>query len=164
LVKLAKEWEAAARAPGVPVALPRIGIVLSRSGGSLPVLIRAAKSWIGAGRLGSGDQFISWIHLDDLVGLILRALDDCWEGTFNAVSPHPLRQGEFMRTLCRLLGRPGGPPAPAPLVRLASTISGVPLHLALEGQRVYPDRALQAGFVFRFPELMSALKAEILGK
>lgn len=162
LVKLAMEWEAAAAtAAGIPVGLARTAIVLSDKGGSLKPMAGAARSWIAGGHLGSGRQYVSWIHLDDLVALLVRAIDGRWNGPINASSPEPVRNHDFAATLRKVVGRPWAPPVPGILIEAVTKLTGIPLNQALASTRVEPVRAIQAGFSFRYLGLESALRAEL---
>jgi uncharacterized protein (TIGR01777 family) len=154
--ELCQEWEAAAagaRLHGVPVALLRFGLVLGE-GGALPMMLLPV--WLGlAGRMGSGRQRMSWIHLDDL----LAALAHVWrhahaDGAWNLTAPDCPTQLEFMRTAARVAGRPCWLPTPAWPVRL---LLGEQADLLLEGQRVAPARLLAGGFHFRYPAMGDAL-------
>ncbi len=162
LPEVVRAWEAAAepaRAAGVRVVHLRIGMVLSPKGGGLKQLLTPAKFGLG-GPVAGGEQWLSWIDLDDLVGLIHHALhDQRLEGPVNAVSPEPLRQGHFAEVLGRLLHRPAFAPLPACAVRLLLGQMGE--ELLLSSIRVLPRRATLAGFTFCSPDLVSALKFEL---
>ena len=139
---------------GVRVALLRTAPVLAPRGGMLDRLLPAFRLGLG-GRMGSGRQWMPWIHLDDEVGLIdfLVHHEDC-RGPYNGCAPNPVRNAEFARTLARVLRRPALLPAPAGLLRLAfGEMSG----LLLGGQHLLPRRTLEAGYRFRFPDLEAAL-------
>jgi uncharacterized protein len=139
-------------------ALLRIGFVLGRDGGALPVLTRFTK-WFLGGTVGNGGQFISWIHVDDLSRMFIEAIErDELAGTFNAVGPKPVTNREFMRELRHALNRPWSPPAPEWAVKLGSRLMGTEPSLALAGCRVETKRFLENGFKFQFPELSGALK------
>ena len=161
LVGICQPWEAAfnsVMAPETRRVLLRIGFVLGRDGGALPVLAGLVK-WFLGGTAGSGKQFISWIHVGDLSRMFIEAIErvelNC---TFNAVGPNPVTNREFMRELRRALRRPWCPPAPEWSVKLGSRLMGTEPSLALVGCRVAPKRFLEAGFKFQFPELPGALK------
>jgi uncharacterized protein (TIGR01777 family) len=142
------------------VARLRIGLVLGREGGMLKPLLRTFRFGLG-GRFGNGQQWMSWIHLDDLLALIIRAIDDpTFSGAINAVAPQPVTNAEFTRTLAAALHRPAILHAPAFALRL---MLGEMATLLLDGQRVVPERADQLGFQFRYRTLDAAL-AEIVGK
>lgn len=139
---------------GIRVVNPRIGLVLGADGGILQQLALAAK-FGGAAVIGDGRQWMSWIHIDDMVRVIERALDDAtWSGPINAVAPEPARQREFQRALTRALHRPLILRIPALCLRLAL---GEMAELLVKGQRVAPRRLREAGFGFRHPTLEGAL-------
>ncbi len=161
LAEVCKQWEGAFNAADTPETrkvLLRIGFVLGRDGGALPVLTKLTKLFLG-GRAGGGNQFISWIHLADLTRLFLDAIErDTLSGTFNAVAPNPVTNSEFMRELRRALHRPWSPPAPAWAVKLGARLMNSEPSLALDGCRAAPGRFLEAGFQFQFQELQAALR------
>ena len=163
LSQLCVEWEAAtkpAEAAGVRVARLRVGVVLDPEGGVLGQLLGPFK-WFVGGRAGSGRQWVSWIHYDDLLGIILLALDDpAVRGPLNGTAPNPVTNREFSKTLGRVLRRPSVLPMPGFLLRL---FFGEKANLALTGQRVLPKRVLGYGYPFRFPELEPALR-DVLGR
>jgi uncharacterized protein (TIGR01777 family) len=154
-------WESAFNSALVPQThrvLLRIGFVLGRDGGALPVLAGLTK-WFLGGTVGNGQQFISWIHVGDLSRMFIEAIErDELSGTFNAVGPTPVMNREFMRELRRALHRPWSPPAPEWAVKFGSRLMGTEPSLALAGCRVMPKRFLEAGFQFKFAELRSALE------
>ncbi len=161
LAEICKQWESAfasAETPATRKVLLRIGFVLGREGGALPVLAKLTKCFLG-GSVGSGRQFISWIHLADLTRMFVAAIErEELSGTFNAVAPKPVTNKEFMRELRRALHRPWSPPAPEFAVRLGARLMGSEPSLALAGQRCAPKRFLAAGFEFEFSELRTALE------
>jgi uncharacterized protein (TIGR01777 family) len=149
-------WEAAANtAAGVRVALIRTGIVLDRRGGALRQLWTPFKLGVG-GPVGSGNQFMSWIHHADEVGIILLALDhpDA-RGPLNATAPQPVTNKAFGKALGRALGRPAVLPTPAFALRLAL---GEVAALVTTGQRVLPRRAEALGYQFQYPDIDPALR------
>jgi uncharacterized protein len=161
LAELCVAWEAEARQAaqlGVRVASLRFGVVLSRAGGALAALARLFGLGLG-GRIGDGRQWFAWIHLDDVVGLAQRALEDVdFTGSFAAVAPHPVRNADFTRELARAVRRPALLPAPAFAVRLAlGELAGE----LLGSRRVLPARAQALGHRFAHPDLASALAAEL---
>ena len=166
LARICQPWEDAfnsASAPNTRRVLLRIGFVLGRDGGALPVLAGLAK-WFFGGTAGSGRQFISWIHVGDLSRMFIESIErDELASPFNAVGPNPVTNREFMRELRRALHRPWSPPAPEWAVKLGSRLMGTEPSLALAGCRVAPKRFLEAGFKFQFPELPGALK-NLFGK
>jgi len=158
LGKLCQEWEDAAKVAevhGVRTVLLRIGVVLGRNGGALERMLPVFKWGLG-GPLGSGNQWFSWIHIADVVGLILWALASGQvQGPVNAVAPHPVRMKDFASTLGKVLNRPAFLPAPSFALNL---VLGESAQVVLDGQRVLPKVALQQGYTFRFPELEGALR------
>ena len=161
LAGICKSWEAAFNSAPVLQTrrvLLRIGFVLGRDGGALPLLAGLTK-WFLGGTVGSGGQFISWIHVSDLSRMFIEAIErDELAGTFNAVGPNPVTNRKFMRELRRALHRPWSPPAPEWAVKLGSRLVGTEPSLALTGCRVAPKRFFEAGFQFKFAELRPALK------
>jgi uncharacterized protein (TIGR01777 family) len=161
LAEICQQWENAFNSVIVAKTrrvLLRIGLVLGRDGGALPVLARLTK-WFCGGTVGSGKQYVSWIHLTDLNRMFLEAMErKDVSGTFNATAPNPVTNKEFMRELRRVLHRPSCPPTPAWGVRLGSWLMRTEPSLALSGCRCAPKRFLEAGFRFQFPDLSGALK------
>jgi uncharacterized protein (TIGR01777 family) len=162
LGRLSVEWEAAttpAREAGIRVVTPRIGIVLSPAGGALAKMLLTFKAGLG-GVLGPGTQYMSWIALDDLVGVIQHLLDRSdLAGPVNAAAPSPVTNAELTRTLGRVLGRPTLIHVPAFALRLAL---GEMADTLLASTRLRPERLLATGYRFRFPELEGALR-HVLG-
>jgi uncharacterized protein (TIGR01777 family) len=162
LAEVCRRWEEAFFAVSAPKTrriLFRLGIVLGRDGGALPLLAHYTK-WFLGGAAGSGRQYVSWIHPADLNRMFLRALEfeNYLAGTYNAVAPNPERNAAFMRTLRRTLYRPWCPPAPAWAVQLGSRLTHMEASLALDGCRCMPKRFLESGFEFKFPDLPGALE------
>jgi uncharacterized protein (TIGR01777 family) len=161
LAEICKQWENAFNSADTPKTrrvLLRIGFVLGRDGGALPVLEKLTK-WFLGGTVGSGKQFISWVHLADLTRVFISAIEnENLSGTFNATAPHPVTNAEFMRELRRAVHRPWSPPVPAWAVKLGSRLMKSEPSLALAGCRVVPKRFLETGFKFQFPDLRGALK------
>jgi uncharacterized protein (TIGR01777 family) len=155
---LCQRWEAAALEAArwdVRICRLRIGVVLGGDGGILPTLARATRYCAGT-VLGTGRQFVAWIHRDDLVRLILFALDRReLMGPINAVAPEPIRQADLMRNLGTVLRRPIFAAAPPWLLRLAL---GAFSEIVLASQRVMPDRAVAAGFHFAYGAVAAALR------
>jgi uncharacterized protein (TIGR01777 family) len=159
LSELGTAWEAAAQdaATATRVILLRTGLVLASRGGALPRLARPFR-WLAGGPLGSGRQYMSWIHLEDWVAMVMWALaTPDVSGPLNATAPHPVTNEEFARTLGRVLRRPAWLRAPAFAVRIALGEMGE--TVALAGQRVTPAKAQSLGFEFRYPTLDAALRA-----
>lgn len=150
-------WEAAAdpaRAAGVRVVHPRTGIVLDPDGGALPQMARPFKMFVG-GKIGSGKQWVPWIHHADMTGLLLFMLDTpTLAGPVNAVSPHCVRNAEFSRVLATVLKRPNLIPVPVFMLKLV--LGGVAEAVA-GGQRAIPKAATDAGYQFRFDRLEPAV-------
>lgn len=161
LAELCKAWEASAqpaRASGVRVVNPRIGIVLGPSGGALAKMLTPFKLGVG-GRLGSGKQWMPWIHLDDMVGILLHAVTHTEvEGPINGAAPNPATNRDFTKTLAGVLHRPAIFPAPAFALRLAL---GEFADVLLGSQRVVPTAAQRTGYVFQHPDLADALRASM---
>lgn len=155
LVALGWEQEAvAAEEFGVRVVRPRIGVVLGRGGGALTKMTLPFRLGVG-GRLGSGKQWMSWVHLDDLVSLIEFAIaDTAFSGPMNAVAPNPVTNADFTRELAAALHRPAIFPVPEFALKL---LFGDMSQMLLGSQRVIPEAALRAGFRFRFTEVGAAL-------
>ena len=160
LANICRQWESAFVAATLPATRKvtlRIGFVLGRDGGALPVLARLTKLFLG-GAAGSGRQYLSWIHLADLTAMFAAAIErEELSGPLNAVAPEPVTNAEFMRQLRRALHRPWSPPAPALAVRLGARLMKSEPSLALASQRCVPGRFLEAGFAFQFPQLAGAL-------
>jgi uncharacterized protein len=156
--RLCREWEAAAVAAegcGARVVRIRIGLVLGRNGGALPQLARPVRFGLGA-VLGTGRQWVSWIHIDDLVRLFELALDTpACEGALNAVSPAAARHDQMQRLLAKALHRPLWMHIPAFLIRASL---GEMSQLLVDGQQVIPARAMALGFEFTHPNLGGALE------
>lgn len=165
LADVCREWEAAtepAAQAGVRTVVLRTGIVLSPDGGPLARQLLPFKLGLG-GRLGTGDQWISWISLHDQIRVIRRALEDqALAGPLNATTPNPVRQREFANTLGTVLSRPTLLPTPVVALR-ALYGSELVRTLLLEGQRVLPAALVDAGFEFEHPDLEGALRA-MLGR
>jgi uncharacterized protein (TIGR01777 family) len=159
-----RAWEAAtlpADEAQVRVVLARFGVILSRQGGALAKMLLPFRLGLG-GRVGSGEQFMSWIAIDDVVGAILHAVGSAaLAGPANVVAPEPVTNREFTQTLGRVLSRPTLFPLPAFAARAAFGQMGQ--ELLLSGQRVAPRRLLETGYVFKFPELETALR-HVLGR
>ncbi len=164
LADVCRDWEAAAagaRDASMRVVMLRIGVVLCVEGGMLAELLPIFRAGLG-GPVGGGRQWLSWIHRDDLLGLIARCLTDAaFAGPVNAVAPHPVRQAEFARALGRALHRPAVVPTPAFALRLA--LGQMAQEVLLFGQRVRPAVAEHSGFAWRYPTLDAALLAELPG-
>ena len=160
LAKVCQQWEDAfnhAAAPKTRKVALRIGFVLGRDGGALPVLSKLTK-WFLGGAVGSGRQYISWIHLADLVQMFVFVVkQEKLTGTFNAVAPDAVTNADFMRELRRVLNRPWCPPAPEFAVRFGAWLMKSEPSLALISQRCAPKKLLEIEFQFKFPQLRGAL-------
>jgi hypothetical protein len=154
LADVVDAWEAelrplAERRTDVRAAIVRTGIVLARHGGALAKMLPMFRE-SAAGRLGSGQQWMSWIHIDDIVGLFLHALDSRGAGVLEGVAPQPVTNRNFTKSLCRLLQVFENAPAPAVAIRaLFGEMGGI----VLESARVEPSRALASGYRFRFESI-----------
>jgi uncharacterized protein (TIGR01777 family) len=158
LATLGEEWESEAmraQQKGARVVITRFGIVLGRGGGALQQMVTPFRRFVG-GPLGSGRQWLSWIHMDDLVHAFIHLLGSPnHTGPFNVTTPCPVRNRDFAKILGRVLRRPSSMPTPALVIRLVLGEFG---SVILKGQRVIPKRLLESGFSFRFPQLEEALR------
>jgi uncharacterized protein (TIGR01777 family) len=154
LSELAVAWEAEASKTSIRFVLPRTGIVLSSKGGALEKMLPPFKAFVG-GPIGSGKQWLPWIHLQDEVDAILFCLDhQSLQGPVNLAAPGIVNMKDFAKGLGRALHRPSWAPVPAPVLRLAV---GEFAEALLGGQRALPKKLESAGFKFRFPTLDAAL-------
>jgi uncharacterized protein (TIGR01777 family) len=156
LAELCQEWESEgdrARVFGLRVMKMRIGIVLG-DGGALATIAPAFKAFLG-GRLGSGRQWMPWIHVDDIAELFAYALENDISGVWNATSPNPVTNAAFTRELAAALHRPALFPVPPFALKLA--FGELAQHM-LDSARVVPEAAIRAGFRFRYPDLREALE------
>lgn len=157
LADVCQQWEAAAgpaETAGIRLAKVRIGFVLGADGGAFPLLRQIFSLGLG-GRLGSGQQWMSPVHVDDVAGLMAWLVEQpAAGGAFNAACPQPVRNVDFTREVARALRRPAVLPAPGWAMRLAL---GEMSHVALDSQRVLPIRTLEHGYRFKFPDLPSIL-------
>ena len=164
LPDVCREWEAAsepAARKGIRVVLLRIGVVLSPKGGALSRMLPPFRAGLG-GVIGNGRQYVSWVALDDLVGIVLHALRSGeLRGPVNAVAPVPVTNRELTEALGKVLSRPTLFPVPAFALRLA--VGEMADALLLASARVFPRRLEENGYRFRFPELPAALN-HLLGK
>jgi uncharacterized protein len=157
LADVCREWEAeAARAAefGLRVVSLRIGFVLGKDGGALAKMAPAFRLFAG-GRLGSGKQWMPWIHADDVAAMFVHAAHNEISGVWNATSPNPVTNAEFTREMGNTLHRPAVFPVPPFALKLAFGEMGQ--HM-LDSARVIPEAASKAGFPFRYPELGPALR------
>ncbi|MGY2975009.1 thylakoid membrane protein ThyD [Thermostichus sp. MS-CIW-37] len=160
LAEVCQAWEAAARSVeelGIRLAIVRTGIVLGPDGGALGQMLAPFQFFIG-GTIGSGKQWLSWIHREDWVSLVCFLLEQ-GSGVFNATAPNPVQMEEFCRTLGQVLGRPSWLPVPELALEL---LLGEAAQVVLTGQKVIPQAALQMGFTFQYPQLKEALRQILL--
>jgi uncharacterized protein len=157
---LAKDWEAEAlkaEAIGIRVVLVRFGIILARHGGALPKMVVAFRFFAG-GKIGSGQQWMSWISLNDVIEILRLALERGeLRGPINVISPQPVQNAEFTKTLASAMHRPALFPAPAFALRLA--LGEMADALLLSSQRVLPKKLESLGYRFLHADLKSALGA-----
>jgi len=161
LAKLVVDWEAAAaavRETTTRLCHPRIGLVLG-DGGMLEQMLPAFRAFVG-GPVGSGDQYMAWIHLADTVQALVYALDNDLRGPFNVTAPEPVTMNVFAKAMGKAMGRPSLFRVPPFAVKL---MLGDRSEAVLTGQRAVPKVLSDSGFAFVFPELDSAL-ADILAK
>lgn len=154
-------WERAAQAAaelGMRVAIVRTGVVLDAQGGALAKMLPPFRAGVG-GPVAGGDQWMPWIHVDDLVGLYLAALDgDGWSGPLNGSAPRPATNREFSKALGRALGRPALAPVPRFALR---ALYGEMEQIVTTGQRAVPSRPLALGYAYAHPELDEALRSAL---
>jgi uncharacterized protein (TIGR01777 family) len=159
LAEVCREWELAtqpAAQSGVRVVTLRFGVILSDEGGALPKMLFPFRMGVG-GKLGGGQQYMSWIALDDAVGAIEHVLsNNTLRGPVNVVAPNSVTNREFTKTLGHVLSRPTIFPVPAFAARLV--FGEMADATLLSSQRVEPARLIESGFVFKYPELEGALK------
>ena len=158
LATLCDDWEnaaVAAEGKGARVAIMRIGVVLGQGGGALGQMLLPFKTGVG-GPVGSGNQYVPWIHLHDLVEMFIRAMeDDTFRGPLNATAPNPVPFSDFAKALGKQLHRPAILPAPEFALRL---LFGDAAQVLVEGQRAIPVSASNNGFEFTFESIEAALK------
>ena len=158
LAALCRDWEAAAQpaAERCRLVVLRIGIVLGADGGAIGKMLPVFRLGLG-GPVGSGHQWMSWIHRTDLCSLVATLVaDETFGGTYNAVGPHPVSMGTLASALGQALGRPSFCPVPGSMLRV---LLGDGAAVVLEGQQVVSERLQRHGFAFRYPELPEALTA-----
>jgi uncharacterized protein (TIGR01777 family) len=165
LALLARDWEAEARRAelsGIRTVLARFGVILSSRGGALSKMLMPFRFGVG-GRFGTGKQWMSWIGLADVIGIIRAAIDnERIAGPLNVVAPNPLRNAEFTRIVAATLHRPAIFPAPEFALKIALGEMATPLLLA--SQRVVPERLLAMNYPFCFDNFATALPAMLSGK
>jgi len=159
LAEVCREWEAATQAAanaGIRTVQMRTGVVLSPKGGALGAMLTPFKMGVG-GRIGNGQQWMSWIDVEDMVGAIHHILNsDLLQGPVNMVAAKPVKNAEFVKTLGSVLSRPAILPMPALAVKLAFGEMGETVLLA--GQRVEPSQLVVSGYPFRFNDLRASLE------
>ena len=159
LPEVCREWEAATKPAadaGIRTIQIRIGIVLAAQGGALKKMLPPFRMGLGA-QIGNGRQWMSWIHVQDLVGAILHGIDsESVEGPVNLVAPEPVRNSEFTRTLAKVLSRPAILRMPGFAARLL--FGEMADEVLLAGQRVEPARLVASGYQFRYRDLRGALE------
>ena len=157
LARVCREWETEAlqaREHGVRVVLLRLGVVLGNNGGALTQMLTPFRLGLG-GRIGSGKQFMAWVHIIDLCRIIQTALrDESLHGPVNAVAPNPVTNLEFTHALARTLHRPAVLPVPGFLLRI---LLGEFASVLLASQRVLPGKLQKIGFRFQYPHIVPAL-------
>ncbi|MDB9528161.1 TIGR01777 family oxidoreductase [Oscillatoria sp. CS-180] len=161
LSRVCQAWEAEAskvkEIEGVRLVIPRIGIVLGE-GGALGRMLTPFRLFAG-GPIGSGQQWFSWIHIDDLVALLVKALTDShMSGVYNATAPNPVRMGEACEALGQALNRPSWLPVPDFVIE---ALLGDGAVVVLEGQQVVPRHLTEAGFTYQYPTVDQAMKAVV---
>ncbi|HEY2030390.1 MAG TPA: TIGR01777 family oxidoreductase [Myxococcales bacterium] len=159
LASVVNAWEAEAQKATVRSVQLRTGVVLSKTGGALEKMVPPFKAFAG-GPIGSGKQWLPWIHLDDEVAAILFCIDEDLEGPVNLTAPEPATMNDFARALGRALRRPSWARVPVAALRLAV---GEFAEALLTGQRAVPKKLLDAGFRFRFAQVDAAL-ADLFGR
>ena len=162
LAEVCSKWEAAAQAvtaTGTRLVIVRLGIVLGENGGALGKMLAPFSAFVG-GPIGSGKQWFSWVHRDDVVKLIIQAITNTqMQGVYNATAPNPVTMAGFAQTLGTVMNRPSW--LPVPNFGLEAML-GEGAIVVLQGQQVVPTHTLDRGFEFQYPTLQPALKA-ILG-
>jgi hypothetical protein len=156
LARLCVDWEkeaVAAEALGLRVVRVRIGVALDPRGGAMKRMLPPFKMGAG-GKIGTGKQWMSWIHLDDLAGLFRFALENSISGALNGVAPYPVTNADFTRALAAAVHRPAMFPVPPLALKL---MFGEMADVLLASERVQPRRAEAAGYRFRYPQLEPAL-------
>jgi uncharacterized protein (TIGR01777 family) len=166
MAEVCRQWEEAfdaVIAPATRKKLLRVGITVGPDGGFLRVLNRLTRCFLG-GQVGSGKQYISWIHVDDLTRMFVRAIERAEiAGVYNATAPHPVTNAELMRELRRAWHRPWSPPVPKWAVQAGARLIGLEGSLAFSSQRCVPKHFLAQDFEFEFPKIEPAL-ADIVAR
>lgn len=159
LARVCKNWEteaqAAQRLHGVRTVIVRIGVVLGKNGGALEKLLTPFRFGLG-GPIGNGSQSMNWVHVEDVVGIIIHALEnEKAPSVLNATSPNIVSNKEFTKTLAKVLHRPAFFPVPKPALYIAL---GEAAGVIAGGQRAHPKATLASGYTFKFPHIESALQ------
>jgi uncharacterized protein (TIGR01777 family) len=161
LAQVSQQWESSTKpveALGVRRIVTRTGLVFTSRGGIFPLYKLPFSLFVG-GRLGSGQQYLSWIHIDDLLTVYRYLIDnESAQGVFNATSPDPVSNTDFAKALGKAMNRPSFIPVPAFVLKLAL---GEASTLTLDGQRVMPKRLFEAGYQFKYKTLVVALSSLI---
>mmetsp|Transcript_34632 Transcript_34632/g.98133 ORF Transcript_34632/g.98133 Transcript_34632/m.98133 type:complete len:166 (-) Transcript_34632:148-645(-) len=156
ILQVCKAWEAEANAANTRIVIMRIGVVLAPEGGALSKMLPVFSMFAG-GPLGSGQQWFSWVHRDDVVALIIEALNNKqMEGAYNATAPKPVRMSEMCSALGGVMGRPSWLPVPEFALK---SLLGEGASVVLDGQRVLPSRAQASGFSFQYNDVGAALQS-----
>jgi uncharacterized protein (TIGR01777 family) len=157
-VCVAWEREAEQAEPhGLRVVRVRTGVLLDKDGGALAKMLLPFKLGAG-GPVAGGDQYMPWIHIDDVVGIYLAAIDNDWSGPVNATAPDPVTNATFGKALGRALHRPAVLPVPGFAIKV---LYGDMAMIVTEGQRVVPERTLALGYQFQHPDLDEALRTAL---
>ncbi len=154
--KICVDWEKSAKKvnENIRLVIPRIGIVLEKNSGALPKMLLPFKLFAG-GKLGSGHQWMSWIHIEDLVNLFVEIIiNDKYNGIVNAVSPNPITNSDFTKAISKVMKRPAIAPVPEFALKL---ILGESSALVLNSQKVLPQVANSHKFIYKFEEVENAL-------
>lgn len=154
LAQVCREWEAAAAEAQVRLVVLRLGIVVG-PGGAIAKMVPPFRAFAG-GPIGSGSQWFSWVHYDDVVSLIIKAIETpSMSGIYNATAPNPVTMAQVCTALGEVIDRPSWLPVPGFALDL---LLGEGAKLVLEGQKVLPKRTIESGFEFAYPEIKGALK------
>lgn len=162
LARLAAAWERAAmrNSSHSRTVVLRFGVVLGRGGGALPKMADVFRMYMG-GAPGGGKQWFSWVHVDDVVRMVVSAAVGVeWKGVFNCVAPEPVRLGRFCEELGKALGRPNWVPVPGSVVRVI--MGNGAAELVLKGQKVVGKRASGVGFRYMYTDVREALRELIV--
>lgn len=157
LAKTTYKWEqeaSKAKSLGIRTVFTRFGIVLDKNEGALPRMVKPYQFFVG-GKVGHGEQWLSWVHINDLIRMVLFSIEnEHIEGPINVTAPNPRQMNEFGKSIAKTIDRPHWIPAPSFALKL---LLGEMSMLVLKGQKVLPKKALDEGFSFKYPDLDSAL-------